>query len=339
VEVVGVSRRPPRDAGGRHLPLDLTDADACRAAVAGLGAVTHLVYAALYEMPGLVAGWRDDRHREVNLAMFANLLDPLVEAADGLRHVTLLQGTKAYGAHLGPIPVPAKERTPRVEHPNFYFDQEDHLRLCRDRAGAGWSFTILRPQVVYGESLGSPMNLVPVIGVYAALRRERQLPLAFPGGAPRISEAVDADLLARAIDWAGTADSARDETFNVTNGDVFAWRTVWPAIADALGMAAGPDEPLRLAEDLPARAAEWAAVVRRHELAAPEDLDAMVGQSPIYADILFGAGTDPAAPPAPPALVSTVKIRRHGFGECVDTEDMFRRLLRRLQDRRLLPPP
>ena len=27
------------------------------------------------------------------------------------------------------------------------------------------------------------------------------------------------------------------EAFNVTNGDVFRWQDVWPAIAEALGMA------------------------------------------------------------------------------------------------------
>ena len=340
VEVIGASRRPPQDAGGTFLPLDLRDADACRAAVRHLGRVTHLVYAALWEMPGLVAGWRADEHRRVNLAMLAAVLDPLVEVADGLHHVTLLQGTKAYGVHLGlPAPVPAKERAPRVEHPNFYFDQEDHLRARQQRAGGSFATTILRPQVVYGESLGSPMNLIPVIGAWAALRREDGLPLSFPGGAARVSEAVDADLLARVIDWAGRSPAARDETFNVTNGDVFAWRSVWPAIADALGMEVGPDEPVRLAEAMPGRAADWAALVRRRGLAAPEDLDAFVGQSPTYADMLFGAGTDPSAPPLPPVLVSTIKLRQAGFHDCVDTEDMFRRLFARMQQRRLLPRP
>ncbi|MBS0541657.1 MAG: NAD-dependent epimerase/dehydratase family protein, partial [Proteobacteria bacterium] len=58
-EVVAVSRRQP-DAlfGARWLPLDLTDAGACRAAAPAFAGVTHLVYAALYERPGLVAGWR-----------------------------------------------------------------------------------------------------------------------------------------------------------------------------------------------------------------------------------------------------------------------------------------
>src|SRR5690606_5167185 len=69
---------------------------------------------------------------------------------------------------------------------NFYFLQEDHLRDAADRAGFGW--TILRPQVVYGESFASPMNLVPALGAYAAILRRRGEPLSFPGGAPHVSE-------------------------------------------------------------------------------------------------------------------------------------------------------
>jgi hypothetical protein len=36
-------------------------------------------------------------------------------------------------------------------------------------------------------------------------------------------------------------------------------------------------------------------------------------------------------------LVSTIKIRRAGFGDCVDTEEMFRRLIGRMQQLELLP--
>jgi nucleoside-diphosphate-sugar epimerase len=331
--VLGVSRRAPVGVDAPWMALDLRDADRCREVLGAMGEVTHVVYAALYELPGLVAGWQDAEHRAINTTMFRNVLDPIVAAAGPLVHVTLLQGTKAYGVHLDVVPIPARERWPRHPHENFYFDQEDHLRARQ--AGAPWTFTLLRPQVVYGESLASPMNLIPAIGVYAAIRRARGLPLSFPGGAPRVSEAVDADLLARAVDWAGHAPAARGETFNVTNGDVFVWRHVWPAIADALGMEVGPDEPASLAATMPAGADEWAAIVRSHGLAAPERLDAMVGDGFVYADLLFGAGVETSPFPV---LVSTIKIRQAGFGDCVDTEDMFRRQFARLQSLGLLPP-
>src|SRR3954454_17041992 len=101
-EVIALSRRRPevRGAGAwRHVDLDLRDPQACRAAAAGFAGVTHVVYAAVDELPRLVTGWSAHHKMDTNLAMLRNLLDPLVEAAAGLRHVSLLQGTKAYGAH------------------------------------------------------------------------------------------------------------------------------------------------------------------------------------------------------------------------------------------------
>ena len=211
---------------------------------------THVVYAALQESDDLTAGWHDRALMEQNLTMFSNALEPVLDAAgETLEHVSLLQGAKAYGLHVGRTIAPAKERTPRDDHDNFYFLQEDRLRELA--TGAPWSWTILRPQVVYGQSFGSPMNLVPVIGVYAALLHARGLPLSFPGGAPHIQEAVDARLLARALAWSATAPAAQGEVFNLTNGDVFNWHDVWPTVADALGMDVGDPEPMYLADVMP----------------------------------------------------------------------------------------
>jgi nucleoside-diphosphate-sugar epimerase len=334
--VVGVSRRPVDVAGVVHAPIDLTDRAACTAAFRGreFAGTTHVVYAALHEGDDLIGGWRDTQLMEWNSTMFRNAMEPLL-AVHGteLEHVSLLQGGKAYGLHVGRTPVPAKERAPRDEHDNFYFLQEDQLRALA--SSGGWSWTILRPQVIYGQSFGSPMNLLPVIGVLAALARQRDEPLCFPGGRQQVHEAVDARLLARVLSWAATAGAARNEIFNVTNGDVFDWHETWPAIADAVGMAAGPPTPSRLAEVMPPRAAEWEAVVDRYDLVAPRAMAAFVGGSWTYADILFGSLGDPRPLPA---LMSTVKLRHAGFGECIDTEDMFREWLAIFQQRRLLPP-
>ncbi len=37
-------------------------------------------------------------------------------------------------------------------------------------------------------------------------------------------------------------------------------------------------------------------------------------------------------------LVSTIKVRKAGFQECMDTEDMFRKWIAYFQKERLLPP-
>ncbi len=314
-EVVGLSRRIPGDVPGATLrSVDLSDRGQCEAVVAQLGDVTHLVYAALYEKPGLVQGWLEDDQMQTNLRMLQNLFEPLAAENAGLEHVSLLQGTKAYGVHLEVSPVPARERWPRHPHRNFYFLQEDYLR--EKQAGRRWAWTILRPQVIFGESVGSPMNLIPAIGVYGALLAASDCPLWFPGGAASVSEAVDADLLARALAWAATSPAAANEIFNITNGDVFSWPDVWPAIADALGMAPGENRPMQLSVALPKRAPEWAAIVERHGLRSPPDLHDFVGDSFVYADALFGYGRQTAPIPAagqhhqdPPGRLR--RLRRH----------------------------
>ncbi|HKA52859.1 MAG TPA: SDR family oxidoreductase [Candidatus Binatia bacterium] len=334
-DVVGVSRRIPAGLqGATLLSVDLTDKRRCAEVFGQMGDVTHLVYAAVNETPGLVQGWRDREQMRLNLAMLDNLFAPLAATAKGLQHVSLLQGTKAYGAHLGPIAIPARERQPRHPHENFYWLQEDYLRA--QQAGKGWRWTIWRPQLIFGDAVGSNLNVIPAIGVYAAVRREAGLPLSFPGGPPFVFEAVDSDLLARAMEWAATTPAAGNEIFNTTNGDVFEWQNVWPTIAEALGMRVGPPEPLSLAREMPKREAEWAAVVRKYDLRAPASLRAFVGESFSLADFCFASGLDHTPPPM---LVSTIKLRQAGFHDCLDTEDMLRKWFRRFQELRLLPPP
>ncbi|MFT4095858.1 MAG: SDR family oxidoreductase [Rhodoblastus sp.] len=330
---IALSRRAPlvrASASWRHVPLDLTDAAACRAALAALPGVTHLVYGALHEKPELVAGWRDPEQMATNLAMLRNLVEPLVEMGS-LQHVTLLQGTKAYGVHLHRIAVPARERWPRDDHENFYWLQEDFLREIAGREN--FAFTIFRPQIIFGDAIGAAMNIMTVLGAYAAIRREEGLPFSYPGGADYLLEAVDARLLARAFSWAAEAPAARGETFNFTNGDVFVWRNVWPAIATALGVESGNAEPLRLADYLPARAGIWRSIAQKNGLVEP-DLEKLLGRSAEYADYCMASLTGRAAPPA---LVSTIRIRQAGFGGCIDTEDMFRDLFADMVEKRILP--
>ncbi len=289
-----------------------------------------MVYAALYEKPDLTGGWLDDDQIAVNRAMLANLLDAVEPQNPGLRHVALLQGAKAYGVHLGQIPVPARESAPRHIHPNFYWAQED---LLADRqAGTGWSWTILRPQVVFGFAQASAMNMVAAAGAYAAISRELGLPLVYPGIGTRVTEATDARLLARAIAWAGRTEAAANQTFNVTNGDVFTWENLWPVIARAFRMEVGRPHPMPLSRIMPGRAAAWQAIVARHGL-RPLSLDRLVGASWQFADFAFSRTHSTAS------LLSTIKIRQAGFGECIDTEASLAWWLADLQERRVLPGP
>ena len=333
-DVIGTSRRKPELSTSqeyRHVALDLTDPAACEAAASTLKDVTHLVYAAVFEKPGLVRGWTDQDQMQTNLAMLRNLLEPLSRAAD-LRHVTILQGTKAYGVHLHPVRIPAHERQPRDDHENFYWLQEDYLKATAE--SAGFDFTIMRPQIIVGPTTGVAMNLPPVIGVYAAICKETGRPFGFPGGASYVWQAVDCRLVADAIRWAAESPAAAGQHFNLTNGEVAEWRDLWPSFARALGVEPGPDCPTRLADFLPSQADVWERIVTRDGL-RPTTLDEVLGESHHYADFCFAYG---ATNPPPPALVSTVKIKQAGFAGTYDTEESFRHWFDVLAARKILPP-
>ena len=332
-EVVALSRRKPRDLyGARYVQADLTDPAQCASIAAQLQGATHLIYAALYEAPNLVDGWRDEGQIRTNDRMLRNLMAVLEPMAPSLRHVALLQGTKAYGVHVRPLTVPAREgRSEMYEQPNFYWAQEGFLRELQ--RGKAWHWSILRPVLIVGEAIGGAMDLIPPLGVYAAMLREQGRALDYPGGAARVSQAVDVDLLARAIAWAGEAEAARNEAFNVTNGDVFTWENVWPAISDALDMKPGGAVPLSLAQQYPNWIAPWEALRRKHNLISP-GLEAFVGLSFQYADYSMRYGQTRSGPPS---IVSTVKINQAGFTEMMDTEAMFCKWFKQARSHRLLP--
>lgn len=333
-DVVGVSRRrPPGLEDAQIIPVDLMDKPRSAEVFGAMHDVTHVVYAALYETEDLVAGWRDPEQMRINDTMLRNLLDPLTTAATNLQHVTLLQGTKAYGVHIEPVPAPARERWPRHPHENFYWLQEDYLRQIQGRHS--FDFTILRPQVIFGESFGSAMNPIPALGVYAAILKEEGKALSYPGGARRIVQAVDAELLAQVCGFVASEPVAANEIYNVNNGEAFEWATVWPAIADAFGMPVGEPAPMCLADEMPRRQAQWSEIHRKYGLSSPESLRDFVGLSFQYADRNFAYGDNLAAMPT---LVSTIKLRQAGFAGCVDTEEMFVRLIRHYQALRWLPP-
>jgi nucleoside-diphosphate-sugar epimerase len=338
--VIGVSRRRPAGLlDAEFVALDLSDAAACAEAAAKFTRVTHLVYAALYEVPGLFSGWVEQEAIDTNATMLRNLFEPLSAAATGLRHVSLLHGTKAYGLHhplVGRAGVrnPLREREPRQEHPNFYFLQEDYLR-GKQRTEA-WQLTVFRPTVIYGDAWGNNMNPLPVIAAYAALKKAAGEPLDFPGRAGHsvLHEAVDAELVAEALSWAAISPTAAGGTFNLTNGDVFQWDNVWPSIAETLAMEIGDSRPLKLAEWLPQKAEDWARLVDDEKLTAPRDLLSFVGyNSLVYTDMVLAG----AAEQANPILNSTIAVRQAGFQACMDSEGMFRQRFAAMRRARLIP--
>lgn len=309
-------------AGVRSISVDLEDIGAVRDKLSSVTGVTHLIFAAYSERATAA------EKSLVNVRMLQNLLDVLEPSCPDLQHVTFYQGGKAYGADLGPFKTPAREDDPRLMPPNFYYEQEDFLRgRQQDKR---WHFTALRPEAVCGFALGNPMNLVMVIAVYAAISKELGLPLRFPGteAAYRaLYQVTSAAILARAADWAGGEPAARNEIFNITNGDYFRWEHMWPRIARMFGMEAAWPVPTPLATYMEDKAELWERMVLKYGL-RPVPYRQLVSWP--FGDFIFNSGFD--------NISSTIKARRAGFHDCIDTEDMFRDLFASLRAERIIPP-
>jgi len=201
-QVVGLSRRRGEDrARLRYVSVDLGDARDAAAKLKDLGEATHVFYCAFQASGTQAADYA--RGTAANLALLENSVRPIDAVAKGLERVVLVTGTKYYGSHLGPFKTPAREDDPRHMPPDFYFDQIDWLTDFQ--RGRRWSWTELRPQTLCGFAPGTPMSIVPVIAVYAAISKALGLPLRFPGkpGAYRaIYQVTDSAHLANAFVWA-----------------------------------------------------------------------------------------------------------------------------------------
>src|SRR6202047_439083 len=260
-DVVGISRRKPALPSGRSfdfISVDLRDEHAARESLSSLSDITHVAYTAIYENANdLVRGWSNADQIAVNNAMLHNVIEPLILGKSALKHVSILQGTKAYGVHLHPIAIPAGESDPRDHHANFFFDQQDYIREMG--AKHGFTYTVLRPQLVTGETPGAP-NVLRAIGVYAAIRREKGEPFCFPGGPSFVWESADANLVGQVMVWVAENPPAANEAFNITNGYVFEWRSAWQAMARTLDVELGADTPMSVAAYIHENADVWAKI-------------------------------------------------------------------------------
>ncbi|HWT91544.1 MAG TPA: SDR family oxidoreductase [Solirubrobacteraceae bacterium] len=320
--VTSLARRPAPDGrADQHLELDLLDREKLAGAADAVQGVTHLVFAA-YAESGEAA-----KDIEVNTGMLEGALDLLQQAGAPLRHVTLYQGGKAYGAHLGAYRTPARETDPRLPIAHFYYTQED---LLRERAPRdGFTFSILRPDIVLGTSRRSPMNLAQSLAAFALVNRELGLPLRFPGTAEATDVLVnttDAGLLAEATVWAGTSDAAAGGTFNVVNGDLFRWPQLFERVAGYFGMESDVPQPVPLSENMPPLAPVWERLTEREGLDAPA-FDDLGGWD--FLDFLFSAKTD--------GILDTVALHQAGFHGVRRTEDALFAVFDRLRAQGVIP--
>ncbi|OUS97766.1 NAD-dependent dehydratase [Rhodococcus sp. NCIMB 12038] len=321
-DVIGLSRRGGTDTDRvRHIAVDLLDAGDAADKLGDLREATHIFYAAYQDRPSwaeLVAP---------NVAMLVNTVNALEPVAAGLEHISLMQGYKVYGAHLGPFKTPARESDPPHMPPEFNVDQQQFLE-DRQR-GKRWTWSAIRPSVVCGFALGNPMNLALVIAVYATMSKELGVPLRFPGkpGAyTSLIEMTDAGLLAEATVWAATTPECANQAFNINNGDLFRWDEMLPKIADFFELDVAPPLPMSMDVVMADKEPVWNDLVAKHGLAPTPYSDV---SSWAFGDFVFGWDYD--------VIADGSKARRFGFHRHVETEQMFLDIFRDLRARKIIP--
>ena len=327
--VYGLARRPANDIPGL-LPVaaDLLDP-------AGL----HMALEDASPSHVFITSWmRKDTEAEniaVNSAMVRNLLAAL-SARKTLRHVALVTGLKHYlgpfeaYASTGTLPeTPLRESQPRLPIENFYYAQEDEVYAAAERDRFTW--TIHRPHTVIGKAVGNAMNLGTTLAVYASICKALGRPFQFPGSEAQwkgLSDVTDARMLAKQLMWAADTDAARNEAFNIANGDVFRWSWLWGQIADWFGVEAGPYngsiQPLEkaMANDH----AAWRDIAQRRGL-VEADLDRLA--SPWHTDLDLGRPIE--------VMTSMDRSRALGFSAYQATDQSFFDLFSQLRADRLIP--
>ena len=270
----------------------------------------------------------------VNGSMVRNLLD-VVSPIGTVEHVALVTGLKHY---LGPFetwgkegsshPTPFREEQGHLDVEKFYYTQEDEIFAAAARDGFEWS--VHRANTIIGYAVGNAMNMVVTLAVYATICRETGRPFLFPDSAVQwngLGDVTDARQLARHLTWVSTTPTARNEAFNVVNGDVFRWSWMWKQLAEWFGVepAPFPERSTPLERQIADAAPIWEKIARRHGL-AESNVNALI--SPWHTDLDLGRTIE--------VVVDMGKSRKLGFLDYQTTFDGFSDLFTRLREAQLI---
>ena len=325
--VYGMARRPGKRDGMIPLAADLQDASGVETALAEVKP-THIFLATWLRQASEAENIR------VNSAMVRNALAATAKSQT-VRHVALVTGLKHY---LGPFesygkgslpPTPFREEQERLNVENFYYAQEDEVFAAAERGNYGWS--VHRPHTIIGYAVGNAMNMGTTLAVYASICKELGKPMHFPGSSVQwksLTDMTDARLLAKHLRWAATAPAARNQAFNVVNGDVFRWSWMWKRLADWFGVQAEEleGEGIPLEQQLADAAPVWKRMAGKHEL-AKDDLSVLT--SPWHTDADLGRPIE--------VVTDMSKSRKLGFKEYQPTDESFFDLFEKLRADRLIP--
>ncbi|XP_073119448.1 3-oxo-Delta(4,5)-steroid 5-beta-reductase-like [Henckelia pumila] len=333
-KVYGVARRPRPtwndDNPINYIRCDVCDADDVQEKLGSVNDITHVFYVTWASLS------TEAENCEVNGRMLKNVLSVVIPNCPGLKHISLQTGRKHY---LGPFESfgkivihdsPFDESLPRLDHINFYYTLEDILFAeVEKKEGLTWS--VHRPGNIFGFSPYSLMNLVGTLCVYAAICKHEGVVLRFPGSKVAwngYSDCSDADLIAEHHIWAAVDPYAKNEAFNVSNGDVFKWKSFWKVLAEQFNVEYAEFEEgqkLTLQELMKDKSSVWDEIVRDNDL-TPTKLED-VGNWWFCDLVLCGEGS----------LDTMNKSKEHGFLGFRNSKNSFISWIDRVKAYKIVP--
>ncbi|XP_019169131.1 PREDICTED: 3-oxo-Delta(4,5)-steroid 5-beta-reductase-like isoform X2 [Ipomoea nil] len=337
-KVYGVARRPRpawnADHPIQYIQCDISAEEDAQSKLSVLTDVTHVFYVTWAHRP------TELENCEVNRKMLGNVLNAVVPNSPDLKHICLQTGQKHYW---GPFELSGKlshdpphhEDLPRLDAPNFYYVLEDLLFdevKKKKEEGLTLTWSVHRPGTIHGFSPYSMMNIVGTLCDYAAICKHEGAPLRFPGikdSWDGYSICSDADLIAEQEIWAAVDPYAKNEAFNVSNGDVFKWKHLWKILAEQFEVEAGEfeeeGERLTLQEMMKEKGPVWDEIVEKNNLQPTKLEDVGVWW---FADVILGICYP---------LDSMNKSKEHGFLGFRNTHKAFISWIDEMKAHKIVP--
>lgn len=325
----GLTRKSDVDLKGlKNIKADLLDKESLAKALENINP-THVFFTAWMRKE------TEAENIRVNAGMVRNMLKVL-SPKNSVQHVALVTGLKHY---LGPFDAyaqegfnpetPVREEHPRLEINNFYYAQEDEVFAGAERDGFTWS--VHRAHTVIGEAVGNLMNMGTTIAVYASICKENEKPFIWPGSEAQwngISDVTDASILAKHFHWAATTPEAKNQAFNIVNGDVFRWKWLWKQIAEYFDIEYQGfyENNQSLEEIMDGDDKSWLKIAEKHHL-KESDLNKLA--SPWHTDLDLGRPIE--------VMTDMSKSRKLGFKAYQDTRDSFFDLFDKLKEKQIIP--
>jgi len=333
-KVYGLARRPKpnwlNQSNLIYIECNLLEREQTLAKLSLLHDVTHIFYLTWVK--------RDTEEEicEANGGMLHNVVDGLLPNAKHLQHIVLQTGGKhykapfAYADKIAILDAPFREDSPRLPCPNFYYTLED-IVFDTVKQKQGLTYSVHRPNVIFGFTAGNLMNMVCTLAVYASICKYEGKPLIFPGNRvcwAQFSEASDASLVAEQEIWACLDPKAKNEAFNSSNGDVFIWKRLWYLLAEKfqLHVPEYKGEPTSLSEMMKGKEQLWHKIVQENGL-QPLELHE-VGHW-WFADVVLNKTME--------EVCSMNKSREHGFLGWCETEKSFLSTIDKARANRVVP--